>query len=261
MKKSNKVSVFYILSSISLLLVLVFGGIYGIYVSVGLNFVRSSVSNVADTANNFASNVSYGGTVNFESSMTGVIILSIILIVLAVLDFISLIKQITLFKQFKMVRESKFEQEIESKVKSKSSIIFFAVLIDLISIAVGVAGVFVNMRSFVGNNISWVLYVIDGFVSLLALVSLVLLIFKLKGRKKDESNIHYQSASKSKSNNGVDENSHENEYKIGKIDVDEIEYKLIKLKNLKNNKMISADEYKKLHDHLLGISKENQSEK
>ena len=75
-------------------MVLAAGGVYGIYVSVGLNFVRSSLSNVTGGSGVGASNVSFGGTVNFESSMLGVIVLSIVLIILAIIDLISLIKQI-----------------------------------------------------------------------------------------------------------------------------------------------------------------------
>ena len=88
MKKSNKISVFYFLSSVLLLLFLVFGGVYGIYVSVGLNFIKGNALNVADRVGT-ASNVSFGGSVNFESSMIGVIILSITLVVLAVFDIIT----------------------------------------------------------------------------------------------------------------------------------------------------------------------------
>ena len=99
MKKSNKISIIYILSSMLLLGTMIFGGIYGVYISVGLNFVRSSVSNVTSGgAAGGASNVAFGGTVNFESSMTGIIILSIILIILSIFDIISLIRKIVLFK-------------------------------------------------------------------------------------------------------------------------------------------------------------------
>ena len=85
MKKSNKISVIYVCCSLLLLGALLFGGVYGIYVSVGLSFMRSSVSNVTEGVQNMGvNNVSYGGSVNFSSSMVGVIILSIVLIVLAI---------------------------------------------------------------------------------------------------------------------------------------------------------------------------------
>ena len=80
MKKSNKLTVFYVISSVSLFLVLLLGGIYGVYVSVGLNFVRSnSVPNEIAGGNNGLANVSFGGSVNYSPSMVGVIFLSIIL--------------------------------------------------------------------------------------------------------------------------------------------------------------------------------------
>ena len=96
MKKSNKISFFYIATSLTLLLVLIFGGVYGIYVSVGLSFIRQSADNISGIEN-AASNVSFGGTVNFNYSMVGIIILSVALIILAIFDLISLIRQIVLF--------------------------------------------------------------------------------------------------------------------------------------------------------------------
>ena len=105
MKKSNKLTVFYVLSSVTLFLVLLFGGVYGVYISVGLNFVRGTVSNPVQ--NEGVSNVSFGGNVNYSPSMTGVIFLSIVLIVISIFDFITLIKQVIFFKQFKAVKNSK----------------------------------------------------------------------------------------------------------------------------------------------------------
>lgn len=258
MKKSNKLSVVYILCSVTLFAGLLFGGIYGIYISVGLNFVRSSVSNVADVGSAGANNVAFGGTVNFESSMTGVIILSIALIVIAIFDLISLIKQIILFKQFKMVRTLKFEKSIEKKVKSKGSVVFFAVLIDIFSIIAGVVGIVINARAFVGNNISWVLYVADGAVALLALVSLVLLIVKLKqsnsNKKASEKNLKV-----------VDEKEIGNYDEFGLSqkfcsDIDNLEYALIKLKYLKSTKIINADEYSRLREKFLKTKQQENLE-
>lgn len=263
MKKSNKVSVFYALSSVFLFLLMIGGGIYGVYVSIGLNFVKSSVSNITDGVGN-ASNVSYGGSVNFESSMVGIIILSIALIVLSILDFISLIKQISFFKQFKMVRESNLEKKIEKKTKSRAGLIFFVVILDIISFATGIAGIFVNMHSLVGNYIIWILYAVDVLVSIFALISLVLLVVKLKSRKKngkaeDEQKIKGNEDLAEDDKNPQKQNQLK-EYKFGKIDVDDIEYKLLKLKNLKASKMISNEEYQKLHDHLLGEDSKPQPE-
>jgi len=243
MKKSNKLSVFYILTSISLLLVLLFGGVYGVYISVGLNFVKSSVSNVAGVANR-ATNVAYGGSVNFESTMTGVIILSIVLIVLAVFDIVSLIKQIIFFKQFKAVKDSKIERAVEKKVKSKGSVIFLACVVDVVSLIVGVVGIFINARTFVGNNMSWVLYVVDGAVCVLAIMSFVLLFMKLrrvKKMKQEEFEIEEVEISEQESSDKVCLDDF-----IQKFDIDKIEYCLIKLKYLKSCKIISADEYEML---------------
>lgn len=247
MKKSKKLSVFYILSSLSLLLVLVFGGVYGIYVSVGLNFVRQSASNLNGVPVGGASNVSFGGSVNFEYSMTGVIILSMALVVLAVFDFVSLIRQIVLFKQFKIVRESAFEKGIEKKVKSKGSIIFFAVLVDILSIVLGVIGIFINSKSFAGNNYAWLFYLIDISIIILALASIVLLIIKLKSFKKSLAEIEVQRKNKEKENNQKQMKS----IKVSNYDIDDFEYKLLKLKHMKNSRVISQEEYKTLRDKLL----------
>ena len=117
MKSSNKLTISYVIISLLLFLTLMAGGVYGVYVSVGLNFVRSSVGNASFGDVGGVSNVSYGGTVNFSPSMTGIIVLSVGLIVLAVLDLIAMIKQIIFFRQFKFVRESKIEAGIERKIK------------------------------------------------------------------------------------------------------------------------------------------------
>ena len=245
MKKSNKVSIFYVFSSLALLLVLIGGGVYGIYISVGLSFVNNSMQNVVGLPAGAASNVSIGGTINFEYSMVGIIILSIVLIVLAIFDVVSLIRQIVLFKQFKAINNSAFEKQIEHKVKSKGAVVFFAILIDLLSVAVGVVGIFINSRSFVGTNLAWLFYLIDALIILFAIVSMILLIMKLRSAKKNSNDFE------NKKNNYV-------EYKNSDIqnkkdyDIDKIEYKLLKLKHLKNSKIISSEEYKSIRDELLG---------
>ncbi|MBR7172308.1 MAG: hypothetical protein IKD36_00760 [Clostridia bacterium] len=249
MKKSNKVSLFYILSSVALLLVLIFGGVYGIYVSVGLNFMKQSVANVAGAPGS-ASNVSIGGTVNFEYSMVGVIFLSIALVVLSIFDLVSLIRQIVLFKQFKVVRESVIEKGIEKKVKSKKSVVFFAILLDVISIVVGVVGLFINSRSFVGNNYAWLFYVIDILIVVLALASLILLIIKLRSFKKSISEIQQERAKREKDKQASDERISKT-IKVSDYDIDDFEYKLLKLKSMKNSKVITPEEYKVLRAKLL----------
>ena len=150
MNKSNKLSLFYVLSSVLLFFALIGGGIYGIYISVGLSFVSNSVPESIDAGG--ISNVSFGGSVNYTPSMTGVIFLSIALIVISIFDFITLIKQIVFFKQYKLISNSTLEKKIEQKTKSKSSVIFWTILIDLISFTAGIAGLFVNNNSFVNDN-------------------------------------------------------------------------------------------------------------
>lgn len=267
MKKSNKISCFYILASIALFLVLSFGGIYGVYISVGLNFMRSTLP-VAPEGGEGASNVSFGGSVNFESSMTGVVILSIALIVLAVFDLISLIKQIVFFKQFKMIKKSKIENAIEKKVKSKGSIIFFAIVIDIISFAVGVAGIVLNIKTLSGNNFSWILYLIDGLVAILSLMSFVLLCVKLKGLKKpndeeDPDEVSYDDDSQNDFDD--DDNYDSDEYyygeKFSNFNIDDFEYKLLKLKNLKSSKIISNEEYENLRQRFLASANVNDNNK
>ena len=251
MKKSNKLSLFYIISSLSLLFVLIIGGVYGIYVSVGLTFVRENASNVTGVPVGGVSNVSFGGTVNFEYSMTGVIILSMVLVVLAIFDFVSLIRQIVLFKQFKIVRKSVIEKGVEQKVKSKGSVVFFAILIDLLSIVVGVVGIFINPKSFAGNRYAWIFYLIDIVIVLLALTSIVLLIMKLKSLKKSLSEIETERRETLKQTSEKDVKS--KSLKLND-DIDEFEYKLLKLKHMKNSKVISPEEYKSLREKLLNES-------
>lgn len=258
MKKSNKVSVFYIISSVCLFLVLVFGGVYGIYVSAGINFVGSTINNVGQGAGT-ASNVAIGGTVASKPSMSGIIILSIVLIVIAVFDLIALIKQIVFFKQFKAIKESAIEQKIERKVKSKGSVVAFAVIIDVASIAAGVFGVFLNMRSFVRNGILWILYLIDGVIIFLAVVSFVLLIAKLKHVKHLKSSNN--DVFKNKYDKNVSNNQKCSETKQEKLDIDDVEYKLIKLKIMKSAKLINEEEFKQLRQKIIPTKRNRVSNK
>ena len=224
--------------------------------------MRSSVSSVVDGVRGFgANNVSYGGSVNFSSSMIGVIILSIMLIVLAILDIVSLIRQIVFFKQFKVVRESKFEKSIEKKIKSKISVVVFVCIVDMLSIIVGVAGIFVNVRSFSGNNMSWVLYVVDGLIAVLALISLILLFIKIKKIKKHHANNHAERDC-NESLKHCDEPIFKKEFNVqdfGIEDMNEIEIMLLKLRHLKAAKLISNEEYNDFRNKIL--PKQNIKEK
>lgn len=251
MKKSNKLTFFYVLSAVGLFLVLLGGGVYGIYVSVGLNFARSSVPNIAETGG--VSNVSIAGTVNYTPSMTGIIFLSIILVVISVFDFISLIKQIVFFKQYKIIKNSSFEKKMEQKTKSKGAVIFWTFLIDIISFVAGVAGLFINGRSFAGrSNFSWVFYAVDIAVSLLSLLSMILLIAKLKNRSSLKT-----SESKRRSY-GASQSGEDGKPKIRQSvqpkDINQMEYNLIKLDAMKKGKLVSDDEYKKIRKKILNFS-------
>ena len=258
MKKSNKVTAFYVLSSILLFAALIFGGVYGIYVSSGVNFMGSTMNNIPNTGN-AASNVSMEGSLGVRPSMSGIVILSIILIIISVLDFVSLIKQIIFFKQFKLVRESSIEAKIEKKVKSKGSVVFFTILIDLISLGAGIAGLFLNTRSFVRNGILWVLYLIDGIIVLFSLLSFVLLIIKLKQNKNlsnENKNAKHQNIAQknSESQKEVQKFNQNN-----KIDLEDIEYNLLKLKTMRSSKMITQDEFNELRKQILPTKKSRSS--
>ena len=246
MKKSNKTSFLYIFSSVSLLLALLFGGCYGIYMSVGLSFVRQGVSNIT---NGGANNVSFGGTVNFQSSMIGVIILSVALIVIAIIDFISLIKQLVFFKQFAVIRDSNLVKNIERKNKDKGKIVFFAFVIDILSFVAGIIGIFINIRTFPAGNMTWIIYVVDGLISLLAVTSVVLLIVKLKRLKSldDESSNKKTESQKKQQKEIHDEIKREK----SELDLNDIEYKLLKLKQLKNTRIITKDEYDGLRQNII----------
>ncbi|MBP3581460.1 MAG: hypothetical protein J6J33_01760 [Clostridia bacterium] len=258
MKKSNKISVFYFLSSGLLLIALIFGGVYGIYISVGLNFVKGNSLNVAETMGR-ASNVSFGGSVNFESSMSGIIILSIALIVLGVFDIVTLFKQVVFFKQFKTIKNSTLEQVIERKIKSKKGVIVFVFIIDILSVVTGVIGIFLNARTFAGINNIWLLYIIDGLVVIFAVMSLVLLIMKLRKLKRNNNyNLSNYEKSKPRLNEDCEIGSGVCDTKQEILDVDELEYSLLKLKYLKLNKFINVDEFEELRKRIVNIEKKNE---
>lgn len=250
MKKSNKITIFYIITSFSLFVLLIGGGCYGIYMSVGLSFVRSGVSNITEGV---ARNVSFGATANFSYSMIGVISLSVILIIISIFDFILLIKQITFFKQFKIIRESKIEQKIENKIKNKTSIIVLTIILDIVSFIVGIIGILINTRTFPTRNIVWPLNLIDGLVSLFALLSMVLLIIKLKSKIKLK-NISQDENQKNLAFVSLNE---ENTINSQIIDIDKVEYRLLKLKQLKSSKIINNEEYEMMRKNIIGIENTN----
>ena len=249
MEKSNKITLFYVLSSLSLFFILIFGGMYGIYISVGMSFVRQTAMNVAGAPSG-ASNVSFGGSVNFEYSMVGVIFLSIALIVLSIFDLVSLIRQIVLFKQFKAVRESAIEKGVEKKVKSKKSVVALAIIIDIVSVVLGVIGIFVNAKSFVESSYAWLFYMIDILIIVLAIASIVLLVVKLRSFKKSLSEIQNGRTKKRRTQNDVQEKESKT-IKVSDYDIDDFEYKLLKLKSMKNSKTITPEEYKTMRTKLL----------
>lgn len=278
MKKSNKITAFYVIASILLFLTLFGGGVYGIYLSVGINFMRSTVSTVTDAASGgIAQNVAYGGMVDFQPSMIGVIILSAILIIISIFDLISLFKQLVFFKQFKLIRESGIEKFVENKIKSKSSVVFFAILINIISFITGVAGIFINISTFVDAAMSWILYVVDGLVVILSVISLVLLIKKVKKQKNhreeiknhDEENQNYNDDISDKIDDKKYEKNIDSDNKeIGLLfdasenlspDINQVEYVLLKLKNLKESKVITNDEYEFLREKHTGLPREQKN--
>ncbi len=267
MKKSNKVTLFYIISSIVLLLTLAFAGGYGIYLSVGLKFVRSSVSNFTEGMQSGTGNVSFGGSVNYKSSMVGVIILSIALIVLAIFDVVSLIKQIIFFKQFKAVKNSKIEQKIEKKTKSKGKVLFFVFVIDILSLVAGIAGIFINSKCFTSGNFVWIMYTVDALVALFSLVSMILLIIKLKQAKSIKEKLEKDNNMNKKQDSKENLEDNQIEVKIASDvsklqSIDELENKLIKLKYLRSAKLISPEEYNKLRNsYFASIDEEKKQEK
>ena len=85
MNRSNKISFFYIVSSLLLFFALIGGGVYGAYVSIGYNYFRSSVGGLQNETfggAGFASNVSYSnnGVAPASVSTTGVVVLSVALL-------------------------------------------------------------------------------------------------------------------------------------------------------------------------------------
>ena len=249
MKKSNKITFFYISSILLLFLSLLGGGIYGLYISIGLSYMRTSVSNITDTTGGL-SEVGYN---NFSTgaSMTGVIVLSAILILLSIVDFICLIRQIVFFKQFKVVRESGIEKQIEKKVKSKKSVIAFAIIIDLLSFTAGIFGFIFNSRSLVNGNLIWVLYVIDALVSIFAVMSFVFLIVKLRHVKKLHSENFISSRQK--------DNDKTMDY--SNININQLENDLIKLKHLRSSKMITKDEFEDMRNIILPKTRKKKTSK
>ena len=248
MKKSNRLSVFYILASLMLFLVLVAGGVYGIYVAVGMNYMGTALPGISETTGT-VSNVAFGGVNGMIPNMSGIVFLSIVLIVISILDLISLIKQIIFFKQFKVVRESSLEEKIEKKIKSKGSVVFFTILVDLISFIAGVVGLFLNTKSLARNGVMWILYVVDGMIVILSLLSFILLIAKLKQHKQlfdNSKNSKKETNSQKSQNKAVEYNENKNN-----LNVNDIEYKLLKLKLMKLSKLINDDEFKQLRQKIL----------
>lgn len=258
MKKSNKLTVFYILTSVSLFLIMLIGGVYGVYVSVGLNFVRNTVPNTI--GDNGVSNVSFGGNLNYSPSMAGIIFLSIILSILSIFDFIALIKQIVFFKQFKAIKKSRLTKKIEKKSTSKGAVIFWTFFIDVISFIVGVVGIFINAKCFVrGNEMSWLFYLIDSLVSILSLLSIILLIAKLKN--KTELKTGKRNYLKNNLNVANDQLKTKNKKAIGLKDMNQMEYNLLKLDSMKKSKIVSDEEYKKLRRDVLNFGSLKNSSK
>lgn len=253
MKKSNKITVFYVISSVALFLVLLFGGVYGVYVSVGLNFVRGTVETPVE--NNGISNVSFGGNVNYSPSMTGVIFLSIILVVISIFDLITLIKQVIFFKQFRAIKNSKLTKKIEQKTPSKGGVIFWTFIVDILSFIAGIFGLFINNRCFAGGNeMSWLFYLIDSLVSILSLLSIILLISKLKNKAVSNAQSkrnHSQKFVGARAKNDVSKNSETLDSK----EINQMEYNLLKLESMKKNKIVTDEEYKKLRRKILELKK------
>jgi uncharacterized membrane protein len=180
--------------------------------------------------------------------MTGIIFLSIILVVLAIVDFVLLIKQIIFFKQYKFIRTSAIEQKIEQKTKSKSKVIFWTFFFDIVCIAIGIVGLFINGRSFAGkSNFSWVFYAVDIAVSIFALVSMILLIIKLKNKRKEYG--------KNKEHKDGVENKKRatNKPRLDPKEINQIEYNLIKLEAMKKGKLLSTEEYNKLRKKIINL--------
>ena len=79
---------------------------------------------------------------------------------------------------------------------------------------------------------------------------MVLLIVKLRSFKKSVNEIKKEREEKQKEKKDSDSKSQKS-FKVTNYDIDEFEYKLLKLKHMKNTKVISQEEYKSLRDKLL----------
>lgn len=255
MKNTGKVSLFYVLTVLGLFVVLLGGGAYGIYLSVGLSFVRSSVPEFSEIGGG-ATNVSIAGTANYTQSMTGIILLSVFLIVLAIVDFVIMIKQVVFFKQFKIIKNSKLEKKIEQKTKSKSSVIFWSFVFDIVTFLTGIAGLFVNNRSFAeSGNYSWIFYAVDIAVSVLSLLSIILLVVKLKQKKNMVQNNSKNRKTSNKRGGQDIEREKEPARRLEPSDINQMEYNLIKLEAMKKGKLIKDEEYNKIRKKIIKFDK------
>ena len=126
--------------------------------------------------------------------------------------------------------------------------IFWTFFLDVVCIIVGILGLFINGRSFAGkSNFSWVFYAVDIAVALFALLSMILLIIKLKNRKKDLEELKDKHSQIEKQKNIA------TKQKFEPKEINQMEYNLIKLEAMKKGKLISQDEYKKLRKKILNL--------
>lgn len=228
MKKSKKITIFYAISSLALFLILAGGGAYGLYLSVGVNYINSTgFSSVLPRT--------YARNQNITNTITGsgvgglgigTIILSCVLILLALLDVFALIKQIIYFKKINSSNGL-------GRNKIKATPIIFAFVIDVLSLVVSVWGIVLGFQGYAGNGFSWIFYLINGLIGLFAVISMVLLVMKLKQKS-------------TKAENQFCELLGDKEFSI-----DRLEYELIKLKHLKSSKIISADECEMLRSAII----------
>ena len=243
MKKSNKTTLFYVLTSIALFVVLAGGGVYGLYLSIGMNYVGSTgYAGEASNSNLRTMNVAYQNNVSssVNGSSVGMIILSAFLIVISICDFVSMIKQISFFKQYKFVRNSSLLTSVESKNGSKKSTIVFAFIIDIVSTVAGGVGLFLTIRYYSGNGFSWLFYLINGLVSVLSIISIILLVIKIKQKRKCSEQL--------KSEGDYFENLDKKELVLN---INKLEYDLLKLKHLKICKILQSEEYETLRKKII----------
>ena len=151
-----------------------------------------------------------------------------------------------------MVKNSSLEKGVEKKVKSKGVVIFFAVLVDLISVTLGIVGICLNGRSFAGNNYAWIFYVVDIVIIILSVMSIVFLVMKLRALKPEKQNYVRELVKNQNTEESKNLGSKSNKTKY---DIDEFEYKLLKLKNLKNSKVLTKDEYERIRSNIMKDSK------